>query len=145
IHAITNIGLYGNGGVLDVNGCTFSGNPTWDIYLVNTTNVTGSVHDSTAISNVYYAGLFPSVTWTNNTFVNYGVRESVIPPDAFGNFSCDNTFSGATGFRTQIYGGTVLHDQTWCTKAGIVAATGLLEVQGSTAAASSTLTIQPGL
>ncbi len=137
-------GLTAYGGTLSIRGCTFSSNTGRSIDLANSGNVTGQVRDCPSIESVAYRGDDPNVTWTSNTFVNYGVQESVIEPDAFGNFGCDNTFSGPVGYRTQVFGGTVGHDQTWCTRAGIINVTGWIEVQGPNASTQSTLTIVPG-
>ena len=70
----------------------------------------GAKNDCLSIESIYYNGQNPDVTWTGNTFTNWGAVESVVEPDAVGNLSSANSFVLVAGATTRVAGGTVARD-----------------------------------
>ncbi len=135
-------GVAPSGGTLTVTGATLHSNSGYD---VNLSGGTGTIGSST-LRSVFYGSTTPEVAWTGNTFQNWGARTSRIDPDDLGGFVSGNTFTLVTGAVTEVLSGTVVKDNAWTSRAGVLHALGNLTVQGTSGPDARTqLTLGPGL
>jgi hypothetical protein len=64
-------GLWAYRGTLDVRDSVFAGTNSFNVRIGNSHDLSGTIAGST-LENVYYDGDWPHVTWTGNTFENWG-------------------------------------------------------------------------
>ncbi|HXV75910.1 MAG TPA: hypothetical protein VD788_06270, partial [Candidatus Polarisedimenticolaceae bacterium] len=116
-----------------------------DVYLQNAATV-GSVTGCTTIESVFYAGTSPEVSWTGNTFDNWGTRTSRAAIAVLGSLTSANTFNPVPGAVLQVTGGTVAEDAAWAAAAGpLVFDAASITVAGTDGAdARTTLSLGPG-
>ncbi len=135
-------GLQLSTGTLDLRRVTFQGNANYDLYF---TGGTGTVQDCPRIESVFYSSTSPNVTWTGNSFQNWGARVSQLDPDDVGGLASNNSFSNVPGAVTAVLAGTVTRDATWTGAPGAYRVLGTIDVQGTDGPDGyTTLTLSPG-
>jgi hypothetical protein len=134
-------GLQLQTGTLDLRRVTFQGNANYDLYF---TSGAGTVQDCPRIESVLYNSTTPTVTWTGNSFQNWGARVSRLDPDDVGGLASNNSFSNVPDAVTEVLGGTVAHDATWTAAPGAFRVLGTIDVLGTDGPDGfTTLTLSP--
>ncbi len=141
IHDSGTSGVYATSSKFALSNSALTANTTQDVY-VNDAASSGSVSGCT-LSSVY--DVSGNVSWSGNTFNNYGALVSQVHVNDAGSFTTGNTFNKIPTATTTLYGGTVSKDATWGPAAGpLVAPT--FYVGGTDGADNvTTLTINPGV
>ncbi len=134
-------------GTVSISGCDLDSGSDYDVYVSAVPSVTGSVQNCPVIHSVFYAGSQPAVSWSGNTFVDWGARVSRLEPEAVEDIRADNTVNLTPGASLELTGGTVETDASWTAGLGKpYVALGSIAVQGTSGADGiTTLTIAPGL
>ncbi len=133
---------------LIVDGTSFSGNGGYDVWLRGAAN-TGSVTNCPRIESVWhevdYGSTNSAISFSGNTFENYGTKTSRFSPRAAAHLSSANSIAAIAGAVTEVLGGTQIVDGSWSPRAGQYSVLGTVTVQGTDGPDGvSTLTIDPG-
>jgi hypothetical protein len=136
-----------NSDPVSISGCDLNSGSAFDVYLSNVASITGSIQNCNAIRSVFYAGAQPSVSWSGNTFEDWGARTSRVPITALDGFSRNNTFNAVLGTVLEVIGGTLSSDATWSAAPGPFVFTPVdVTVQGTDGPdGRTTLTLLPGV
>ncbi|ANM29662.1 hypothetical protein ABI59_08830 [Acidobacteria bacterium Mor1] len=127
-----------------LDGCTFENNALADVRLNGNSNVVGSVLNST-LSDIDYAGNQPDVSWSGNTFTDWGTLQSRVEPNAVSGLLANNTFLFGPTPSLLIRPGNVGRDSLWSNRAGRLVVDGEVTTQGLEEADSlTTLTLEAG-
>ena len=139
-------GIRSAGGGFSIDNVSTTETSDLSISIGTSGSIVGSISNS-VFESVEYTGTNPDVSWTNNTFDNWGSMTSKVEPDVVGDFLDDTTFNPVAGAILEILWGTVSLDATWTANAGpLVVVDGDLSVQGSDGDdAVTTLTLLDGL
>lgn len=131
-------------GTFTLDNVEFVDSGNFDLYLANGTF---DISNCT-LESFLYTSKTPAVSWTNNTFDNWGARQSRIDIEDAGAFSQNNTFNGVPDAQIEVLsgGGDILTtDQTWTTAPGPWLLSADLIIEGTDGPDGvTTLTLEPG-
>jgi hypothetical protein len=104
-------GFYVSNTDFDLDGCSIGPSISHDVHIENA--VTGTIQNCTSIESVYYNATNSQVTWTGNTFNNWGALTSRVGAGDLGGLIADNTVNKVGGATVEVAQGTVSSDATW--------------------------------
>ena len=135
---------------LDIRGVSIANTVSYSMYIYPSygTMLAGTVADS-SLESIWYANDTPRITWTGNTFENWGARRSVVALEDIGALSTGNTFHKVNGAATSLTGLRISKDATWSPAPGAYVtsvASGAIDVRGTDGGDGvTTLTLLPGV
>ncbi|ANM29798.1 hypothetical protein ABI59_09730 [Acidobacteria bacterium Mor1] len=134
-------------GAFSLANCTIEDATEFSVQVDNSTTIVGTVSDCNLESLLYNFGALADVTWTNNTFTNWGAATSRMAAGDLDGFLNNNTIaSSAPDAAVELLANTnIEEDATWSTTAGTIRLLGNMAVRGTDGPDGvTTLRIDPG-
>ena len=124
-------GFFGHVGSFSLTNSRIERTDGYSIVFAASGSLSGAVSNCPYLEGVYYLGAGPRITWTGNTFNNWGQKTSRVAPDDLGSLTNANTFNGVAGALLEVWSGYVTSDATWSKAAGPLSILGNVVVQGT--------------